>query len=272
MPNSFESLQGVNTGNMRYTTRFKNVGAAYGDSLVLLRELVKRGSWDSIVSAAYEENLLKKRSTSFIRMILQNVKTRYFGDHFPLPDGRTLARFFCTVDSYQVEVQTLYQYICQSYPLVNRLIIALVGSNLRRYGAFRLTKTLFIDFLSEEAEEHPEIKEWADYTRDKWRRDFFAFLRSTGLMEKHPGVLVRKPVVRAEAFAFFLLGLVEQGFPSSRILDSHLWKRYFLTEEDLEDMLSECQVRGWLQYRSMGGVSELIPRFNSLEEWIGAIE
>jgi len=155
---------------------------------------------------------------------------------------------------------------------VDRLIVDLVGENLRKYNAFRLTKSIFSDFFSKEAESHPELQEWADITKEKWRRDFYAFLRASGLMEKQPSILVRKLVVKPETFAFFLYGLIDDGLSPSSILDSHVWKRYFLKYDEIEEKLSECQVRGWLQYRSMGAIFELHPRFDSLEEWIDAFE
>lgn len=256
----------------RYMTSFKHVGAAYDETLVLFQELNRRGSWSEVVKAAYEENFLKKRSSRWIEMLLRNVRRRYFKDHSPLPEGKILSKFLYVINSNQARIQTLFQYICESHPLVDRLVVALVGSNLRKYNSFRLTKTLFKGFFSKEAESHPELEDWADYTKEKWRRDFYAFLRSSGLMEKYPSVLVNKFVIRPETFAFFLYGLIDKGLAPSEVFDSHLWKRYFLAYEEIEEKLSECQVRGLLQYRGMGAISELILKFSSLEEWIGAIE
>lgn len=256
---------------VRYRTSFKHIGASYGETLTLLEELNKRGNWKAVTKAAYEENILKKKSSRWIQVLLRYVKKRFLEDHSPLPEAKILSKFLAAIDSNQARIQALYQYICESHPLVDRLMVGLVGSNFREYNSFRLTKAMFEDFFSKEAEDHPELNEWADYTKDKWRRDFYAFLRSTGLMEKHPSVLVRKFILRPGAFAFFLYGLIDEGLPPSEIFDSYLWKRYFLTYEEIEEKLSECQVRGWLQYRSMGGISELIPEYGSLEEWIGAI-
>jgi hypothetical protein len=257
---------------LRYTVSFKHVGAAYDEALMLFQQLNERGSWNEVVRAAYEENFLKKKSSRWIEVLLRYTRRRYFEDHSPLPQGKVLSRFLNAINSNQARIQTLYQYICESHPLVDRLVVDLVGSNLRKYNSFRLAKTLYVDFFSKEAESHPELNKWANNTKEKWRRDFYAFLRSSGLMEKHPSVLVKKFILRLETFAFFLFGLIGEGFSPSEIFDSHLWKRYFLTYEEIEEKLSECQVRGWLQYRSMGAISELVPKFSSLEEWIGAIE
>jgi len=257
---------------IKYNTTFKHVGAAYDETLVLLEEFNKHGSWSEVVKAAYEENILKKRSSNWIEMLLRNVKRRYFEDHPPLPKGEMLSRFIHVVDSDQIRIQAFYQYICEAHPLIDRLIVGLVGSNLLRYNSFRLTKIMFWEFFSEEAKIHPELKKWAEYTREKWRRDFYAFLRSSGLMEKNPSVLVRKFVIKPETFAFFLYGLIDEGFSPSEIFRSRLWKRYFLTEGEIEEKLSECQVRRWLNFRSMGRIFELNPKFNSLEEWLSGIE
>lgn len=256
----------------RYSTSFKTVGAAYDESLTLLLELNNRQSWEEVRDAAFRENLLKKRSSSWIEHLIRYVRKRYLEDHPPLPNGRVLSKFLYIINSYQARIQTLYQYICETYPLIDQLMVVLVGENLSNYNIFRLTKFIFNDFISREAEIHPEIKEWADYTKAKYRRDFFAFLRSSGLMEKDPSVLVRKFVVRLESFAFFLYGLIDEGLSPSQIFDSRLWARYFFTHEEIAEKLSECQVRGWLQYRSMGGISELIPKYSSLEEWVDALE
>lgn len=257
---------------VRYKTSFKTVGASYDESLVLLKKLGECGSWDEVREAAYKENILKKRSTNWIGKLLQNTKSRYLDVHKPLPGGYLLSRFITVATSNRVKVQSLYQYICENYPLVDRLVCALVAPNLKEYNAFRLTKIIYGDFLKDEAEEHPEIKEWADYTRKKWRRDFYAFLRSSGLMETHPSVLVKSFIVRPEAFAFFLYGLLDEDFSPSEVFGSHIWIRYFLSEKEVMGMLSECQVRGWLQWRSTGSITELTPRFDSLEDWINALE
>lgn len=257
---------------LRYTVSFKHVGAAYGEALMLFQELNNRGSWSEVVRAAFEENFLKKNSPTWIAVLLRYMKRRYLEDHSPLPEGKFLSKFLHAIDSNQARIQTLYQYICETHPLVDRLVVGLVGSNLRKYNSFRLTRTMFNDSFSMEAEDHPELNEWADNTREKWRRDFNAFLRSSGLMEKHPSVIVRKFVIKPETFAFFLYGLIDKGLSPSEIFDSRLWKRYFLMYAEIEEKLSECQVRGWLDFRGLGTIFELDPKYGSLEEWMSAIE
>jgi hypothetical protein len=53
-------------------------------------------------------------------------------------------------------------------------------------------------------------------------------------MEKAPSVEIRKPVIRVEPFTFFLYGLIGRGSSGLEVINSPLWKRYFMNEEDVE--------------------------------------
>jgi hypothetical protein len=41
-----------------------------------------------------------------------------------------------------------------------------------------------------------------------------------------------------------------------------------MNEGDVEHSLSLAQERGWIEYRRLGSIVELITRFRSLEEWL----
>ena len=257
---------------IKYNTGFKIVGSAYEDSIILLKALNKYQRWDIVKDIAYEENLLKKKSNKWIRKLLQYFQMRYIYDHKPLPSSKYLSRYICVDKSRSSSVQVLFQYVCETHPFVDRLMTGLIGENISKYGVFRLTKSVFMDFLENEAVTHPEIDSWSNGTVTRFREGFFAFLRSSGLMEKPPSVTVKKFVIRPEPFSFFLYGHLDRGFAPSEIFKSHLWERYFLSQLEIEQLLSQCQVRGWLQFHSFGDIYELIPKFDSLGEWIDALE
>jgi len=257
---------------IKFSTGFKTVGAAYSESIALLEALYLKQSWEKLKIETFNSNLLKKRSNRWIGHHLQYFQMRYIYDHPPLPNWEYLSRYTYLVKSRQSQVQVLYQYICETHPFVDRLMNGLVGENLRKYNVFRLTRSIFDDFLKEQALTHPEIEEWSGVTIDKFRSDFFILLRASGIMEKHPSLNVRKFIITSESFAFILYGLLDESFTPSEILNSHIWRRYFISRVEIEQILAECQVRGWLQFRSYGDISELVPRFASLGEWMDAIE
>jgi hypothetical protein len=256
----------------KLTTGFKTTGAAYPDSIELLLYLNSKHSWNLLSEQIIHDNLLKKKSNRWIGHLVQYFKKRYVVMHDSLPNVENLSTFASKVKSHSARIQALYQYICESDAFVDVFVTDLVAAKLVQYGPFRLTPSDYDEFIAKEVISHPEVMNWSPKTIKKIRGDLFAFLRSSGLMEKHPSATVRKFMVRPEAFAFFLYGLLSKNNDTSSALKSHLWIRYFLSSADIDALLAECQVRGWLQYRNFGGISELVLRFKSLEEWLIALE
>jgi len=251
-----------------YPAAFQRVGAVYEESMILLGEYARSGNWKVVKDKALRENLLKKGSSVWIENIFRAVKRRFFANNEPLPSGEEVSRFMLCNIPKSSKIQTLCQYVCHSDPLVERLITGLVGPILTRYGASRLTKQMYFEFLDKEAESHPELKSWSTVVYTTWQRKFFAFLRHSGIMEKSPSVEIRKPIIRVEPFTFFLYGLIDREISGLKAINSPLWKRYFMNEEDVEHTLSSAQERGWIEYRRLGSIVELTTRFPSLEDWI----
>ena len=257
---------------IKYNTGFKTVGPLYDETILLLCEFNTRGNWEQVEQTAYTDNLLKKRSKRWINSILGYVRKRYLDPHPPLPLGKDLAKFIAAPVPRRAKIQVLYQYICESDPLIDRLILGLIAPSIRKYGAFLLTKAALSAFLDKEANTHPEIEKWTAITKEKWQGDFYSFLRHTGIMQKAPRVEVRKLPVSVEAFAFFVYGLVDSGFSPTDLFGSPVFSRYFMSKIEIEGKLAECQVRGWLQYRSAGGISELKLEYATLRDWIHALK
>lgn len=237
----------------------------------MLEAYREEGSWDVVADAARRENLLKKKSSAWVRKLVEHARRRFIEEHLPLPSGHLVAELVCREISRQAKIQVLYQYVCESDPLVDRLVNGLLGNWLLRYEAFPLTRARYESFMMEESKIHPELSSWAPSVTATWRRKFYAFLRSTGLMDANPSVEVRRPILRTEAFAFLLFGLLDQGLPFVDAVHNRIWDRYFLREQDWDEILSSCQVRGWLNYRRLGGIWELTRREESLEDWIDGL-
>ena len=257
--------------NLKYTSTFKVTGAIYNESIILLRELKKK-DWSSVKESVYRDNLLKKKSTSWIEHVLQAFDNRYLKNKSSLPAGKYLSRFVSLFDSKQVIIPVLFQYICASYPLIDKLVTNLVGEALAEYPVFRLTESIYDEFWKKESERHPEIKRWSERTQNKYRGDFKTFLRVSGLMEKAPSLTVKKAFIKPETFSFHLYHLIRRDLSYSTIFNNKIWRRFFLSQGEVKDLLGQCQVRGWLDYRGMGDIIELIPKFRSLEEWLDSLE
>jgi len=246
-------------------------GAIYDESILLLKEL-NNTNWGSVKESVYRENLLKKKSTSWIEHVLQAFNNRYLKNKPSLPPVKYLSRYVSIFNSKQAIIPVLFQYICATYPLIDRLVTGLVGEAIAEYPVFRLTDSIYDEFWKNESERHPEMKRWSDRTQSKLREDYKTFLRVSGLMEKAPSITVKKAFITPEMFSFHLYHLIRRDLNYSTIFHNKIWQRYFLSSGEVKDLLVQCQVRGWLDYRGMGEIIELIPKFKSLDEWLNSIE
>jgi len=256
------------TSVMKYVASFQRVGAIYEETITLLKQFAHEGDWNVVKKRVFQENLLKKSSSAWIKDILGAVERRFFTNRRLLPSSRYISNFVSTNISKSSKIQALYQYVCNSDMMVDRLIGGLVGPPLSHYGISKLSKELYFEFFKEEAESHPELRLWAPSVYGKWQRSFFAFLRASSIMNKAPNFRIKKPVVRIEPFTFFVYGLLDTKSSGLEVVKSPLWTRYFMSEEDIEYALSSAQERGWLQYRRMGSIMELTPSYRSLEDWL----
>lgn len=258
----------MRTETSKYVAAFQRVGTVYEESLTLLNGYADCEDWSFVKKKVVRENLLKKRASTWAENILRTVKNRFLVDSELLPNVKEISKFVSVDIPKSSKVQALYQYVCESDPLVDRLVIELVRPLVMRYGACRLTKQMYDEFMKKVAMDHPEIDSWSPVVYETWQRKFFAFLRHSRIMEKAPSLKIRKPLVRVEPFTFFLYGLVDRGFFGLEVIRSRLWQRYFMSEDDVEYALSSAQERGWLQHRRMGSIVELTTSYRSLERWL----
>jgi len=252
----------------KYVASFQRVGAIYEETITLLSHFARDGDWNAVKEKVFQENLLKKSSSAWIKDILGAVEHRFFARKGPLPSSRQISKFVSSNVSKSSKIQALYQYICDSDPLVERLIAGLVAPLLLKYGTSELTKKTYYEFLGKESESHSELLTWSPSVSGKWQRNFFAFLRASGIMEKKPSLKIRKPVIRIEPLTFFLLGLLQSGLAPVEATEHPSWDLYFLKKPEIERLLVEAQGRGWIYYSRAGDIVVLKPRFPSLEEWL----
>ncbi|NIO37443.1 DUF1819 family protein, partial [Candidatus Bathyarchaeota archaeon] len=98
--------------NTKYVANFQRIGGAYDDTLTLLIELNRQGSWDAVKLAVFEENLLQKNSRFWMVDLLRAVRRRYLASHQMLPNGKQVTKFVASAIPKRSKIQVLYQYIC----------------------------------------------------------------------------------------------------------------------------------------------------------------
>jgi len=256
----------------RFSSGFCAVGPAYDESLLLLEDYNTSKNWARTKQRILHDNVLMKSSEKYRQTLLIYLRKRYFEPTRVLPSTGHLADLIASNVSRAVKTQILYQYTCASDPLIDNLVCEFVAPNIAQYGPFVLSHHSFDEYLSNLARTHPEVKKWSTRTRSRIREEFYRLLRASGVMNEAPDQVVQRFLLRDESFAFLVYGhMMKNNSPRDLITDS-LFRRFFLTEIEIEGKLAECEVRGWLQYRNVGGIIELKLRYSNLEDWIDAIQ
>lgn len=250
-----------------YKADLPRAGALVAETLVLLREYACAGDWEQIRQKAIRQNLLQKRSSHTTDAILHAVRHRFLDDHKPLPLAALIAQAVCSNMPMPSKEQVLFAYVVTDDALIDAAIRELVRPKLQTNSSPKLSKEDVLAFLLRESQDHPELCRWSVSLRRRWAQGFLALLRAFRILEPHPSLTLRRPMLRVEAFVFFLLGLLNEGFSAREALSHPLWDLYFLLPTDKDALLYEAQSKGWIHYQRAADVVELIPRF-SLEAWL----
>ena len=251
-----------------YKADLQHAGTAIPESIIIFSEYLKHRDWTQLRDSVLKRNLLKKRSSVTASNFLRAVRRRFFADHSPLPSADSVAYAMVADMPHVAKAQILYPYVCKADALIEQMILRLVKPRLEGSFSSNLTKEDVINFLREESSSHPELRSWANSLTMRWTRGFLALLRDFGMMEPAPSNRLSMPLVRVEAFTFFLFGLFQSGFPPVKVMNNSLWDLYFLENPEIERLLVGAQARGWLYYSKAGDVVELKPRYTSIGEWL----
>jgi len=251
-----------------YKADLQHAGTAIPESITILSEYLKHRDWKQLRDSVLKRNLLKKRSSVTASNFLRAVRRRFFVHHSPLPSADSVAYAMMVNMPPVAKAQILYPYVCKADALVEQAILRLVKPRLEGSFSTDLTKEDVVNFLREESSAHPELQSWANSLTMRWARGFLALLRNFGIMEPSPSHRLSMPLVRVEAFTFFLLGLLQSGFSAVKIMNNPLWDLYFLKSPEIGRLLVGAQARGWIYYSKAGNVVELKPRYTSIGEWL----
>lgn len=255
--------------NTRYKADLQRVGSALDESIRFLSEFAKESDWDKVKAKVISENLLQKRSSTTVRGIIRAIRQRYIEAHPPLPEAHLLAKMISSSIPYVAKVQILYPYICDSDTMVKDTILYLVKPTIDNSYSPHLMHNQLSEFLNNQSRSHPEISNWSELLKQRWEQGFFAFLRDCEIMKPAPSLELIRPIIRIEAFTFFMLSLIlTYRLPLDDAFDNPVWSLYFLNRREIEEFLVDVQAKGWIEYTKAGDIIELKTQFNSLEEWI----
>lgn len=242
-------------------------GVSLLETIRLLKAFTVRGDFKHLSEEAFQNNLLGKTSIHTIKAILQAFRRRFLNPHPLLPPAVLVAQAVKTALPDVAKTQILFPYYLLGDALVADIYREIVLPRLSRENSV-LARDAVLEFLEEKSVTHPELKDWADYTKVRWAQGMLAFLRDFGLLERAPGTTLGPLILRREAFAFYWLWLREQGFSFRGAKACELWPLLQVSEQRFAELLFEGQKEKWWCYEEAGGLVEFHARFATVEEWL----
>lgn len=201
--------------------------------------------------------------------MLRAVRKRFF-TKVDLPKAEVVADALSKDIPLAAKTQILLVYLCETDLLVKNSLLNLVKPKLGS-SQQTLSKDEVYEYLLSEKKIHPELKRWSEDSAKRWSRGFLSVLRDHGFMENAPSTTLIKPTIRTEAFGFFLFYFIEKKAPIRDILESQIWKTFFLNSNEINALLNEAQKRGWIRYLRAGEIIELIPSYSTLGDWLNGL-
>lgn len=259
----------MESGEM-YRAHLHRGGTGLEEMRRLLLAWAEHGDWERLRKQALGENLLGKRSDVLVKALLAAFRRRFLQPHPDLPPATLVAGILRAPIPPAAQTQALFPYFLRADPLVERCYREVVLPTLENASP-TLSVSEIRAYLEELALQHPELTRWSPYLRLRWARGFNALLRHFNLLERAPGIGLRRLYLLLEPFAFFWLWAWEQNgsFWEADRLD--LWTLLQADERVREELLAEGELRGWWTYQRSGSIVSFRPRFPTLAMWLKAL-
>jgi len=250
-----------------YSSKVIKSGALLDDTLTLLNIWDTSVSNKSNVSRISELNMLGKASRSRLSDILSIFIQRYAYEKRIVKSIKKLIENDVDRD---VILKILYYHTAISDRLVNDII-----SNFLFYKK----SSGIIDVYVHEIEftilkwndEGKMPSKWGDITIKRAAQSTMAILRDFGVFEGAVKKRFSPFFLPLKTFAYVAF-LVKEKQPSGmKLLDSDVWKLFFLDRQLVERYLLEADHQGLLDYHVAGNVTRLVFPVETLEEYVDVL-
>lgn len=247
-----------------FTVNIQKGGALLPDARRLVEVWDLSEPADANLRRVANENLLGKTT----RRRLDDVLLRCLVPRFVAPGPQVIAALKQLLPDHRAFVEAAYYETTRD----ERLLAAFAeGPSFGWYEAGRSRVTID-DTTSWLAEQTTEgvLPEWSPIVRTKVGRGLLAALRDFQVLEGATLKRFAPPQLSLRGFAFVAFRLHEQGASSTTVATSHVWRRWLLGPERVEDLLQQAARAGVLTYGSAGTAIRIDWHVTSVEEAIRA--
>lgn len=165
----------------KYIMTYATGGLLHRQSLIIVEQYARLGSWDAVKDVVIRDNLLQIRTLSAARRIYQEASLR-------LMELTTEEMDLLLSSSRQEQNYLLWLAVCKRYRFVREFASEVLREKYLRYD-YDLTYDDFDIFFNNKAEWHPEVEAVADSTREKQRQYLFKMMREADLLSQDDRII-----------------------------------------------------------------------------------
>jgi len=248
-----------------------HTGALIAESFYLLENYLQMdGDWNRVRRTTLERNLLGKKSTVRAEKVVEAVRRRFLLAPPWLPPARYVAWMGRLTRSDRTKQNVVLVYLTAEDALFHDVLLDFLVR--RRPGSTAPTHWEIIEAVRKLRSSTREFAPWSSCMERRWAQGFLAVSRQLGLLSGGSPPVIRPPVVRGEAFAFFFIWLYHHLGSAKAAARHRAFDPYFLSPDGLHALLEEGRQRGWWGYAATEDLLEIAPLPPTLEEWLRGLE
>jgi hypothetical protein len=234
-----------------YSSRNTSKGALLTNAFTLFSAMRADGvRADALRDIALRGQLFPRASYENRQRIWDNLHYRYFAPAVPWVSEGLANASVSGASSPDFRSMT-YLYFALRDRLTFDLVTKLIWQRWRAQSMI-VSVADVLEFIANEAANHPTVKLWRPSTRTKLAQSILAALRDFGLLRGVQAKEIQRPPVSAEAVFHLLCILVAEGRHGRAVIEAPDWRLFLWSEDDAAKALAELEQRRWIRFERGG--------------------
>jgi len=233
-----------------YSSRNASKAALISELFGLLSSTCGDFSKQNIKNLIFNQNILNKNTFENRRVIYNRLNHRYFNICCQwIAPNLVKAQAAGIHSSEFISLSYLY------YALRDRITYDFVVSTIWqkwKAGLTNISTRDFLEFITINLGEAPEIKNWRETTRDRLAKNTLTALRDFGLLGGTAIKHIQRPTISAETTYHLLSILWAEGKRGIEILETPDWKLFLWNDTDTTNALVRLAQLGWIKFERGG--------------------
>jgi hypothetical protein len=231
----------------------------------VLQEYTDVESYEELKERVVVDNILNKGSEEYRRRMLSEIAMRCDLDRDEYEETALIKAINSSIPDSLKDWILYYQY---SKDNTVRLVTQDFLYRKYKQGILSVSKKDVIDFLDSIEEDHPEVGEWTEHTKDEVAKHYLTALKNFGVLEgskKKEFQYIHPP---DRLIAYILYSLFERGLTTADgVIKDDDWKILLLGEDEVRNRINDITPE-YVGYEKRGSVERLEPKYDSIKECV----